>query len=132
MLNLGHDHVKKCKISCLVGLLNEKQASTFVHFLCFSNPINPLNQLCIGGDGDDDGNDECNDDGDGDGDGDDDGDGDGGRSVAWLAGAPDNTGMSESQPTLAMMSTTRRRRRLMMSTMSKRLKLMSTMAVRMM
>ena len=44
--------------------------------------------------------------GDGD-DNDDDGDGEhgGGRWVAWLAGAPDNTGMSESQPTLAVMST---------------------------
>ena len=41
--NLGHNHVKKCKISCLVGLLNEKQVSTFVHFLYFSNPIDPLN-----------------------------------------------------------------------------------------
>ena len=31
--NLGHNHLKKCKISCLEGLLNEKQVSTFVHFL---------------------------------------------------------------------------------------------------
>ena len=36
--NLGHNYVKKCKISCLVGL-NEKQVFTFVHFLYFSNPI---------------------------------------------------------------------------------------------
>ena len=28
-------------------VLNEKQASTFVHFLYFSTPIDPLNQLCI-------------------------------------------------------------------------------------
>ena len=30
--NLGHNHVKKCKISCLVGLLNEKQVSTICPF----------------------------------------------------------------------------------------------------
>ena len=41
--NLGRDHPKKCKISCLVGLLNEKQGSSFAHFLYFSNPIDPLN-----------------------------------------------------------------------------------------
>ena len=94
-----------------------------------------LNSM-IGGDGDDDddadadadGNGDDYGDGDGEHDGDDDGDGDGGRSVAWLAGAPDNTGMSESQPTLAMMSTTSR---LMMSTMNKRRKLMSTIVMKM-
>ena len=44
MQNLGHNHPKECKISCLVGLLNEKQGSSFAHFLYFSNPF--LNQLC--------------------------------------------------------------------------------------
>ena len=39
--NLGHNDVKKCNISCLVGLLNEKQVCTFVHFFYFSNPIDP-------------------------------------------------------------------------------------------
>ena len=33
---MGHDHLKKCKISCLVGLLNEKQGPSFAHFLYFS------------------------------------------------------------------------------------------------
>ena len=40
--NLGHNHPKKCKISCLVGLLNEKQWSSFVHFLYFTNPLTLL------------------------------------------------------------------------------------------
>ena len=44
--NLGRDHPKKCKISRLVGLLNEKQGSSFAHF--FFKPIDPLNQLCNG------------------------------------------------------------------------------------
>ena len=39
--NMGHIYLKKCKTSCLVGLLNEKQVFTFVHF---SNSIDPLNQ----------------------------------------------------------------------------------------
>ena len=36
------------KKSCLVDLLNEKKGSTFAHFCYFSNPIDPLNQLCNG------------------------------------------------------------------------------------
>ena len=36
--NLGRNHLKKCNYFCLVGLLNEKRVSTFVHFLYFSKP----------------------------------------------------------------------------------------------
>ena len=39
--NLGHNHLKKCKISCLGGLLNEKQASTFDNFVYFSKSYWP-------------------------------------------------------------------------------------------
>ena len=42
--NLGHDHLEKCKISCLVGFINEKQVSTLAHFFYFSNSIDRLNQ----------------------------------------------------------------------------------------
>ena len=45
--NLGHDHPKKCKISCLVGLLNEKQGSSFAHFLYFSNPLTLLTNCAM-------------------------------------------------------------------------------------
>ena len=34
----------------LMPFLNEKQGSSFAHFLYFSNPIDPLNQLCNGDD----------------------------------------------------------------------------------
>ena len=44
---MGHNHLNKCKISCFGGLLNEKQMSTFVHFLYFLNPIDFLNQCFI-------------------------------------------------------------------------------------
>ena len=39
--NLGHNHLKKRKISCLGGLLNEKQASTFDNFVYFSKSYWP-------------------------------------------------------------------------------------------
>ena len=43
-VNISHS----AKYLVLVGLLNEKQVSTFGHFLYFSNPIHPLNLKCIG------------------------------------------------------------------------------------
>ena len=50
MQNLGSDHPKKCKFSCLVGLLNEKQGSSFAHFLYLSNPLTLLtNCAMVGG-----------------------------------------------------------------------------------
>ena len=39
--NLGHYHLKKCKISCLGGLLKEKQESTFDLFSNFQKPYRP-------------------------------------------------------------------------------------------
>ena len=39
--NLGHNNFKKCKISCLRGLLKEKQVSTFAHFLYLLKPYWP-------------------------------------------------------------------------------------------
>ena len=47
--NLGRDHPKKCKMSCLVVLLNEKQGSSLAHFLYFSNPLNLLTNcaMCV-------------------------------------------------------------------------------------
>ena len=36
--NMGHNGLTKCKISCFVGLINEKQVSTLAHFLYFSKP----------------------------------------------------------------------------------------------
>ena len=45
--NLGHKHLKKYKISCLVGLLNEKQGSSFAHFLHFSNPLTLLTNCAL-------------------------------------------------------------------------------------
>ena len=45
--NLGRDHTKKCKISCLVGLLNEKQGSSFAHFLYFSKPLTLLTNCAL-------------------------------------------------------------------------------------
>ena len=39
--NLGHYHLEKCKISCLGGLLKEKQESTFDLFSNFQKPYRP-------------------------------------------------------------------------------------------
>ena len=39
--NLGHNHLKKCKISCLGGLLKEKQGSTSDFFSNFQKPYGP-------------------------------------------------------------------------------------------
>ena len=39
--NLGHYHLKKCKISCLGGLLKEKQESTSDLFSNFQKPYRP-------------------------------------------------------------------------------------------
>ena len=36
--NMGHNGLTKCKISFFEGLINEKQVSTFAHFLYFSKP----------------------------------------------------------------------------------------------
>ena len=39
--NLGHNHLKKCKISCFGGLLKEKQESTSDLFSNFQKPYGP-------------------------------------------------------------------------------------------
>ena len=39
--NMGHKQLKTCSKYNLVGLLNEKQLSTFVHFLYISKPYWP-------------------------------------------------------------------------------------------
>ena len=41
--NLGQNQLKTCSKYHLVGLLNEKQASTFATFYTFPNPTDPLN-----------------------------------------------------------------------------------------
>ena len=39
--NLGHNHLKKCNISCLGGLLKEKRESTSDLFSTFQKPYRP-------------------------------------------------------------------------------------------
>ena len=39
--NLGHNRLKKCEISCLGGLLKEKQGSTSDFFSNFQKPYGP-------------------------------------------------------------------------------------------
>ena len=44
---MGRKHFKKYKISCLVGLLNLKQGSSFAHFLHFSNALTLLTNCAL-------------------------------------------------------------------------------------
>ena len=40
--NLGHNHLKKCKISCLEGLLNENKCLLLSTFCSFQTPLTLL------------------------------------------------------------------------------------------
>ena len=46
MQKLGHNHSKKCKTSCLIGFLNEKQVSTYHHFFNLWKPYWPPCLIC--------------------------------------------------------------------------------------